>query len=199
LRDPADRAYSAFLHTRRSGREPLSDFREALRAEEGRIRQNGHHPYPYKARGLYHGQLLRYHEAFGRDNVRVYLYGDLVKSPVSVSQDIFRFLGVDDSFDPDASVRYNASGVPRNRVVSALVTKSGAVVPALKRVVPFGVRQEVKGRVFPKPPPFPEEARGELVEYFREDVTRLQTLTGRDLSGWLAPNARDAAGRPDPS
>ena len=199
MRDPADRAYSAFLHTRRSGREPLSDFREALRAEEGRIRQNGHHPYPYKARGLFHEQLLRYHEAFGLHDVRVYLYEDLSRDPAKVTQDICRFLDVDGSFVPDASVMYNASGVPRNRVVSALVKKFRAVVLALKRAMPYGVRQKVKGRVFAKPPPMSEEARGELVEYFREDATRLQAVIGYDISGWLAPSARDAAGRPDPS
>jgi len=195
LRDPAERAYSAFLHTVRTGREPLDDFRAALRAEEGRIRENWHHLYHYKARGLYHEQLLRYHEAFGRDNVRVYLYEDLGKNPVAVFQDVCRFLDVNDTFVPDTSVRYNASGVPRNSVVSALVKKSGAIAPALKRVVPFGARQKMKGRVFAKPPPFPEEARGELVEYYREDVLRLQALIGRDLSGWLTPG-RDAAGRP---
>jgi hypothetical protein len=192
LRDPADRAYSAFL---RSGREPLNDFRDALRAEEGRIRQNCHHLYHYKARGLYHEQLLRYHEAFGLHNVRDYLYEDLSRDPAKVTQDNCRFLDVDDSFVTDTSVMHNASGVPRNRVFSALVKKSGAVVPALKRAVPYGVRQKLKGRVFAKPPPMPEEARRELVEYLREDVPRLQALIGRDLSAWLAPSARDAAGR----
>lgn len=198
LRDPAERAYSAFLHTRRSGREPLDDFESALRAEEVRIQENWHHLYHYKARGLYHEQLLRYHETFGRDNVRTYLYEDLVKDPAAIVQDICRFLGVVDSFVPDVSVRYNASGVPKNRFVSALIKKSGAAVPALKRVVPFGVRQKMKGQVFAKPPPFPEETRGEQVEYYREDVLRLQDLIGRDLSGWLAPG-RDAAGHPNSS
>ena len=59
LRDPADRAYSAFLHTSRSGREPLTDFAQALREEEDRIR-NGWHPlYHYRERGFYHAQLKR--------------------------------------------------------------------------------------------------------------------------------------------
>jgi hypothetical protein len=199
LRDPAERAYSAFLHTLRSGREPLDDFGEALRAEQGRVEQNWHHLYHYRARGLYHEQLLRYHEAFGPDKVRVHLYEDLSRNPAGVVQDICRFVGVDDSFEPDTSVRYNASGVPRSGAVSALVRRSsGALGPALKRVVPFGFRQKVKGRVYAAAPPMPEEAREELAEYYREDVGRLQDLIGRDLSGWLAPrrDARDAAGRP---
>lgn len=37
LRDPVERAYSAFLYQTRNGREPLADFEEALRAEPRRI------------------------------------------------------------------------------------------------------------------------------------------------------------------
>ncbi len=57
----------------------------------------------------------------------------------------------------------------------------------------------MKGRVFAKTPPMSEEARGELLEYFREDATRLQAVIGCDLSGWLAPSARDAARHPNSS
>lgn len=185
LRNPVERAYSAYLHTVRNGREPLNDFALALREEEGRIRENWHHVYHYKARGFYYDQLVRYHEAFGAEKVRVYLYEDLNGDPVGVSRDVFRFLGVDDSFAPDISVRYNASGVPRNRAVAALVKRAGALVPALKRLVPFETRQGIKSRIFAKPPPLSEETRAELVEEYREDVLKLQDLIERDLSGWL--------------
>lgn len=185
LRDPADRAYSAFLHAVRGGREPLGDFSEALREEEGRIRDGWHHLYHYRSRGYYHQQLSRFYGLFGQDRVRVYLYEDLRADPVGVARDIFRFLEVDDSFVPDMSVRYNATGVPRNRAVTALVKAFNRLTPALKKVLPFEARQRVKGVIFTKPPPLPKEARGELVEAYREDVLALQGLIGRDLSGWL--------------
>src|SRR5262249_18066920 len=44
LRDPAERAFSHFLHLRRYGREPLEDFRAALRAEDER-RRGGWDPF----------------------------------------------------------------------------------------------------------------------------------------------------------
>lgn len=185
LRNPADRAYSAFLHTVRSGREPLSDFARALGEEEERIRENWHPVFHYKRRGFYYEQLKRYFDLFGRDRIGVYLYEDLGEDPRGVLRDIFGFLGVDENFVPDTSVEYNASGVPRNRAVRSLVRSTSALTPALKRVLPFGLRQRIKGRVFAKPPPLLPEVREELVAAYRPDVLRLQGLIGRDLSGWL--------------
>ena len=185
LRNPTDRAYSAFLHTVRSGREPLPDFARALGEEEARIRENWHPVFHYKHRGFYSDQLGRYFDAFGRDRVRVYLYEDLSEDPLGVLRDIFGFLGVDETFVPDTSVEYNASGVPRNRAVRSLVKSTNALAPALKRFLPFGLRQRIKGRLFAKPPPLLPEVREDLVEAYRPDVLRLQGLIGRDLSGWL--------------
>jgi len=40
LRDPADRAYSGFMHSLRDNCEPIADFAQALAAEEERIKLN---------------------------------------------------------------------------------------------------------------------------------------------------------------
>lgn len=196
LRDPVERAYSAYLHTVRTGREPLEDFREALRDEERRIREGWHHLYHYRNRGYYHEQLGRYYEAFGRERLRVYLHEELNEDPAGIFADAFRFLGVDDTFVPDTSTRYNPSGVPRNRATSALVSRLGALTPAAKRLLPFGVRQSIKGRIFAKAPPLDPRAREELLEAYRGDVLALQKLIGRDLSGWLTPSGTGGGATP---
>jgi hypothetical protein len=69
LRNPADRAYSAFLYALRLGIEPLTDFRRALQEEERRIRQNWHYVYRYRDRGLYYRQIKEYYEVFGSEKV----------------------------------------------------------------------------------------------------------------------------------
>lgn len=185
LRDPAERAYSAFLHTVRSGREPLDDFSWALREEEGRIRDGWHPLFHYRNRGFYHGQVERYLRAFGRNRVRVYLYEDLRTEPLRVLQDAFRFLGADASFVPDVSTRYNASGVPRNRTVSAVVKRTNTLTPVLKKVLPFAARQRIKGRLFAKAPSLRQDDRRELIEGYRGNILKLQDLIDRDLSEWL--------------
>jgi hypothetical protein len=191
LRQPADRAYSNFLHCLRSGREPLADFAAALEAEDRRVEENWGPLWHYRRKGYYHEQLSRYYELFEEDQIRVYLYEDLRERPEAVLADIFHFLEVDDAFVADTSERYNVSGVPRSRAARALVTRLNSVLPAVKpvlqRVLPYRVRQKIKGRVFEKPPGISPEVRAQLTEEYREDVEKLQGLIGRDLSGWLEP------------
>jgi hypothetical protein len=188
LRDPAERAYSTFLALRLGGREPLEDFSHALEAERERIESGWEHIWHYKNLGFYHDQLSRYGEALEEGRMRIYLYEDLSADPRGVVRDAYRFLGVDDSFVPDTAQRHNMSGVSKNGFLVSLVRKRHPVKTAIKPLVPAAVRRrlvsDLQERVLSRPP-FPPEARRELVEAYREDVVRLQDLIGRDLSAWL--------------
>lgn len=190
LRDPVDRAYSAYQHAVRNGREPLRDFAAALAEEDKRVREGWHPIFHYKTRGFYHAQLSRYADALAEGRLRVYLYDDLRADQFGLMRDLFHFVGVDETFTPDTSTRYNISGVPRNRTVGMLAKRFGGLVPALKRVVPFEARQRMKRRVFVKAPPLDPAVRRGLIEGYRDDVLALQSLIGRDLSGWLKVEGR---------
>ena len=87
LRNPADRAYSAFLYAVRMGVEPLTDFAQALREEPFRMRNRWHYVFHYRSRGLYYQQLKRYYEVFGRERLGVWLYEDLREDPAGVAQE----------------------------------------------------------------------------------------------------------------
>jgi hypothetical protein len=189
LRDPVERAYSSFLHLVRNGREPLSDFAQALAAEKERIRNNWEWIWHYKSMGFYHEQLSRYYEAFGRNQIRIYLHEDLEDNPLEVLRDLFSFLGVDDSFVPKVtSTRYNATGVPRSKTFDNILRSQNPLKAVLKPLLPKKLRRRLnvylQNKLLVKPP-FPEETRRRLVEEYREDVSNLQELIGRDLSGWL--------------
>jgi hypothetical protein len=112
LRNPIDRAYSAFVHLVRDGRETTRDFGEALDLEDERIAAGWEHIWHYKRMGLYYEQVRRYFDLFGRENVRVDLYYDFKTRPVELMREIFGFLDVDDAFVPDISRRYNEASVP---------------------------------------------------------------------------------------
>ena len=198
LRDPAERSYSAFKYASRIGTEPLTDFSRALREEENRVRDSWHPAVHYRRRGLYHEQLRRYYDVFGRERVGVWLYEELKEDPVGVARSVFGFLGVDDSFVPDTSTRYNPSSVPRNgaarlaiRFMNTALPAVGRVVPstpAVRRMIPSAreVRRIANRRILTEgSPPLDPEARSGLVEGYREDILRLEELIGRDLSAWL--------------
>jgi hypothetical protein len=193
LRNPVERAYSSYMQRVRDGREPLG-FLEALQEEERRLRDNWAPGWGYKRLGFYHAHLKRYYELFGRERIKVFLFEDLSKDPVGVSQDIFRFLGVDDAFEPDTSLRHNASGIPRSRALHELVKRPNVVKSFLKPLLPEGARKRLSVNVqnwnLEKAPPLPGEVRREFAQTCREDILALQDLIGRDLSGWLGESCR---------
>jgi Sulfotransferase family len=187
LRNPVGRAHSHFLHRVRDGTEPLTDFARALR--EDAHRKN---PQDYVGRGLYHGQLKRYFDAFGRDQIRVYLYEDLSDAPLDTLRDAFRFLEVDDTFVPDVSLRRNVSGYPKYKTLDAVLRRPSLIKQALKLYLPARLRwrlstafDNLKTRNLTEPPSMPPEVQRQLIEIYREDVLKLQELICRDLTGWL--------------
>jgi sulfotransferase family protein len=187
LRDPADRAYSAFLNAVRGGREPVDDFAQVLREEENRIRDNWSYVFRYREGGLYYERLKRYYEVFGRERVGVWLYEDLRDDPAGVAQSVFRFLGVDDAFIPDTSLKYNPAGAPRSETTRVMIRVMNTKLPVVRKILPpeSRVRQAVQKRILTEPPPIPSEIRKGLIKGYREDILKVQELIGRDLSGWL--------------
>ena len=120
LRHPVERAYSAFLHLVRDGREPCADFAQALEEEERRIRSRWEHIWHYKQMGFYAQQLKRYYQLFDRSQINVYLYDALKTNPLTLIRDIFQFLNVDEAFVPDLAVKYNVCDIPKNTMPALL-------------------------------------------------------------------------------
>ncbi len=187
LRNPADRAYAAYLMQVREGREPCNNFAQALQEEETRTQNNwafGH----YLGGGFYYTQLKRYFDLFNQNQIKVYLNEDLNTNAPVLLNDIFQFLGVDQTFLPDLSVRYNVSGAPKNKLLHALMIGLKPVKPALKTLLPTGLGNKLITQYsqynLVKPQLSPE-VRQLLIETYREDILKLQDLIERDLSKWL--------------
>jgi len=110
LRDPADRAYSHYLHSRAYGVEPLS-FADALDAEPERLATGGHtarRRYSYVARGRYAEQLSRWFGAVGRARVLVVRTEQLDDR----YGEILDFLGLDRVPAPDRRHTRRPAGAP---------------------------------------------------------------------------------------
>lgn len=188
LRDPAERAYSNFLHMVRLGHEPVTDFGKVLQEEQARISNRWMPSWHYTQRGFYHAQLRPFFDRFEQRQIKVYLYEDLVADAGHVLQDLFEFLGVDASFAPDVSERHNRSGIPRNKTLHSFLTYSSPLKSVLKAVVPSGrlkrTAKTIRNQNLVKSP-LPPEVRIQLINTYRHDITKLQDLIRRDLSKWL--------------
>lgn len=187
LRNPVDRAFSCYTHLRRENYEKLS-FAEGLKAEEQRIQDNWAHLWHYKKAGFYYEQLKRYYDAFDPAQIKVYLFEDLNVDSTAITQDICRFLGVDDSFQPELS-RQNVSGIPKSRLVHNFFARKNPIREAIAPLIPSHLRQQISRKIktwnLGKKPELDPAIRQELVELYREDILKLQELLQRDLSHWL--------------
>ncbi len=116
LRDPVQRAYSHYLHSRSYGAEPLA-FADALAAESQRLevalRRGPDHRaahaalrnHSYLARGRYAEQLERWFAYVPREQIFVVRSEDLYADPARVYADLLRFLDLD-PFIPSAFARH---------------------------------------------------------------------------------------------
>jgi hypothetical protein len=107
LRNPVERAFSAWNMETKRGKEKLS-FAEAIEREPERCREAlplQHRVFSYVDRGLYAHQVRRLFNIFGKGNCFILLSEELRNEHQETLRRIFGFLGVDSSFvPPDASV-----------------------------------------------------------------------------------------------
>ena len=193
LRNPVDRAVSAYTFLLRDGEESQS-LDKCLNMEEERMKSHWSMTHAYRGVGLYYSQVKAYMDNFSR--VKVYLYEDLVRDAQGLVKQMFEFLEVDSSFSPDVKTRHNISGVPTKAWIHRAISKPNlatrSITPLVKLITTEPQRRKIveglRGHYLSKPE-IPVETRGRLQEIFRDDILKLQDLIGRDLSTWLASPA----------
>lgn len=189
LRNPVDRAYSAYLMLARDGRESLP-FEESLTLEPERRRRWFEPIWWYTELSRYASQIERYYAAFGRARVHVILTEELEAHPEQVLQETFRFLGLRTDVAVDTSWRRNAGGVPKSgwtRSIQEFMFSSNVVVRGLKSAVPQRARTRWGDKLVTASlhhAQLPQEQRLHLWSTFRDDVAHLETLLQRPLSLW---------------
>ncbi|GAA5021890.1 hypothetical protein GCM10023258_11670 [Terrabacter aeriphilus] len=157
LRDPVERAFSAYKHEFARGFETEPDFVRALDLEDSRLagevermaadptyESHAHRHHAYRARGQYAEQLERVFAHFPREQVFVCDSESYFAQPAEQYRELTRFLGLED------------------------------YLPA--RFDQFNARPSK---------PMPEEARARLVEYYAPHDRALTELLGRQ-PGWIS-------------
>ncbi len=187
LREPISRAFSAYslLHEKFGH---LS-FQEACETTNYFLKLS-----------RYSEDLQRVFELFPENQVRIFFYEDVQEQPQELLRDLYRFVGVDDTFQPKAAHQvYNAIIFPGAQKIVANM-KLAWLLEAFKKTS-LGqwakgsvLRNQGKGRIPRDGNNKPQSTKGtitspeylrHLKDYFRDDILAIQKMTGRDLSGWL--------------
>ncbi|MAT93466.1 MAG: hypothetical protein CME59_12775 [Halioglobus sp.] len=186
LRNPVERAYSAWCHARGDGVESCESFRESLALEEER----GEPEFllRYHRMGRYADDVRSYQEAFPADRLLILFYDDMRADPAAFWHGVCTFLDIDADIEPPYERRYNRSGQPRSRLLQG-VLRHYHLKRILRKVIPHNLGLLIKDRLedinLRSLPPMDAATRDELRAYYREDVQTLSRLTGRDLGAWL--------------
>lgn len=179
LRNPADRAFSEYWMRWRG---------DTYWKEPGEITAAFQRESFYVAPGFYYEHLRRFFDLFPPEQLRVYITERMNADTAGVMADTYRFLGVDDGFQPDLRRRHNVGYTPKSGALNGVYHHEGlrkALVPIVPRPVKDLVKRVSARNQVTGVPEIPEELRRQMVELYREDIERLQALLDEDLSIWL--------------
>jgi len=192
LRNPIERAFSAYMHVVRDRRETSENFLDALSREEERKAAGWEPIWHFSSVGLYAEQLSRYFALFPKDQLQIYLYEELQENQTALVRKVFQFLEVDDSFIPESSMRYNVTGEQKSKIYHSitdwLFTQPNPIRWFSRKVLPDIWRGNVASWMRQrnlKKHQIPQTERNILVEYFRKEIKELQSLINKDLSHWM--------------
>ena len=190
LRQPTDRAYSNYLHTKRADREDAAAFQEAIELENKRIKDNWSPMYHYIEKGYYSVQLKRYFDLFSEKNIKIYLFEDVVKNTKETLKDIFKFLEVDENVEIDTSKKANVSGNPSGLMGWVLKKmRYYNLMPkfAISDYLPKFIMELIFKSVYKPIEKLNEDSRRDITErYYKGEIRSLEKLIDRDLSSWLS-------------
>ncbi len=180
VRDPLERIVSDYIHeyAREQERREIS---EALAGMECS---------PYVCRSRYYMQLERYLDFFSPRSILILTSEELYRHRQETMQEVFRFLGVDDTFFPRrfSRIKHPSSHKRRKTSIGCFLART-LVMDAVTRL-PFGIRGKVETLLyFPfsrkiARPTLDENLREALIDYLADDINRLRAYTGQDFEEW---------------
>jgi len=198
LRNPIDRAYSHYLHTKRDQHENLS-FIEALEEEEQRLhkyrKENDHIGmirFAYQEQGMYAKQLERYFKLFDRGQFYITTFDNFVSKQEQVIKEVCAFLGLQDQEGMQYVLQSNKSSEARSVALKNLIKKPSMIKKLAKWLVPsFAIRQELRNYVQAlnnksiEKKPLPEIDRKNCYQrYFKQEIQSLEDLLSINLTNW---------------
>lgn len=177
LRNPAERAYSAYWHGRRVGAiDPGTTFTDSIQS----YRENHGKPYgDLVTPGFYSQHIARYLEFFPREQLLLLDFDELLNSPVSELSKSISFLGLDgDLITKSGALKFpkrNVARVSRLPKVSRYIHRT--------RLLTYDQKSKILKK-FLKTGDIPPMARTDsqfLATLYKDEAAKVRALTGVDF------------------
>lgn len=204
LRNPIDRAVSAYYHYIKGGFIPPKNIEIGMR----QILHDSSFLSKYKRSneiiefGYYYKYLLQYYSYYKNNQMLVLLHDDIIESPLKCIQTIYNFLGLDSALIPNSlnstpqKVIYNLSRLKliylrnyfmytynenRTRKYSKQMNKKDKFIVNLLTKVDQKILAKIVKNNKPK---VSSELQNNLYQIYKYDIQLLEKFIGRDLTIW---------------
>jgi hypothetical protein len=189
LRNPIDRAYSAYSFASRTLQENQS-FNEALINARPRF-DNDETLSPmilYKELGMYYKMVKDYMQNF--KYVHIVIYDDFILQTDREVNKVLDFLNINTITNINTSTIINSGGRKwDSKFVKKLLMVDSIFKKILKIIIPKKIRVNIKNRLVQsftsKADLINKTTKKELLDYYYKDIHLLEKLINKDLSKWL--------------
>ena len=189
LRNPVDRAYSAYLFASRTQQENQT-FEESLNYSIERYNKDDTSSpmILYKELGMYYKMVKAYIDNF--KDVHVILYDDFILQPEKEVQRAFKFLDIGVFHDINTSQVINAGGNKwDSKCMKDLLVKESLLKKFLRVFMKENMRINIKTlltNIFTsRANDINELTRKQLITYYKHDIQLLEGLINKDLNKWM--------------
>lgn len=205
LRNPSDRAMSAYYHQIKSGFLPPTPHEVGI--DDLLTNPDAHEKYPRGHEilefGSYYKHISPYRHFFNRSQILVLLHEDVLSNPQECIKKVYTFLNVDDEFFPINAIKCRPQAVVYQRTrlrilayrprllyrFNARRTRMiGRSNNPLRLLIAWAIvtcdsyiLSKVLGN---KRPTLSVGLSQKLKNYYRDDIQQLEILLDRDLSEW---------------
>ncbi len=203
LRNPLDMLYSLHSQLLYNLDEDIANFEKAWKIQAARSEKKHIPKYcrvpeflQYRNIGLYSIQLERIYKYFPRNQVKIILFEELVKTPEKVYSNVLSFLGLEN----DGRTEFHVSNQNKslifkplatliqrppvfivsivNRIKSVLHVHRLGIYPLMNKFNVL-INSQKKTRT-----PLQTDFKKIMLDTFLDDINKLEKIIGRDLSSW---------------
>jgi hypothetical protein len=185
LRNPVDRAYSAYWYALQMGREDKMTFEEAILAENERLKTNIDYHLRYHAylhRGLYGLQINQLLKFFTPTQIKIVAYEEFKEKPTDTVNTLFNFLELD-SVKVNTLVRHNETSTEKNQIIAWLEHQNPITRKGISAFFSTNLKNKIRSLLEKANnkqalniPPIDERIKSQLINFFKDDEVLLQQL-----------------------
>jgi hypothetical protein len=192
LRDPVDRAYSAYQMAKSRGYEKLS-FEEAIKEEPKRLKTEfGLFNFAYIHRSLYTHQIEKYFALFPRENFLILRFDDFIYKQKESIEGIRKFLELS-PFDYELNKASNAAHQAKNKFIRDFIYQPSKLKKLGHLILPTqALRAKFMHRLnksnlkpIQNKEKLPQSLKKQLYsQFFEKEIQNLENLINQDLTNW---------------